>query len=122
MTPTKQQILNAVCIYYKVDAAYIFFRDKKKERIEKRQMAMYLLMIDSQGTLFQCTDFIEEVSGHCYDHATIMHSRKKIHDQRKFYPNIQFDIDRIREFYPKEDFTCIKFQNNTSGLTVNYLN
>jgi chromosomal replication initiation ATPase DnaA len=118
MTPTKDQILKAVCDYYETDPKYIFIKTREKVRVLKRQMLIFLLLTDAVGTLSEHTRFIELVSGETYDHATLIHSRNKIQAQRKFYSDIETAINKIRSGY-KTNFNHFTFCN-TTGCNINY--
>lgn len=80
------QVLNAVCEYYRVSAEDLKGRGRNKEVVTPRQMAMYLLREATGASLPQ----IGEVLGG-RDHTTVMYSVEKIAQE------IEQDDQRRRE-------------------------
>ncbi|MDL1896199.1 chromosomal replication initiator protein DnaA, partial [Anaerolineae bacterium CFX7] len=80
------QVLTAVCEYYRVSVEEIKGRGRNKEVVTPRQMAMYLLREATGASLPQIG---EELGGR--DHTTVMYSVEKIAQE------IEQDDQRRRE-------------------------
>ena len=118
----KQDILNAVCSYYRITPLELFKRGRKKEIVLKRQIATYLLLTDTKGTLDDCLNFIYDASTELYTHSTIIYSRDAIYSDIQHYPSVTKSVNEIRELYPKKPFEYLKFQNSTiSNINYSYL-
>ena len=117
----KEDIVKATCDYYKITPEYLFEKKRERERVLKRQICIYLLLMDSVGTLMECEFFIKKEYSQDYHHATLLHSKNIIDSQKNHYTEIQKDINKIRNLYPKKDLEHFNFQNSTrSGLNYNY--
>jgi chromosomal replication initiator protein len=83
---SKEQVINAVCEYYRISAEDLKGRGRNKEVVTPRQMAMYLMREATGASLPQIGDAL---GGR--DHTTVMYSVEKIGQE------IEEDDQRRRE-------------------------
>ena len=75
---TIDNVVDAVCKYYKISKADITGKKKNKEIVEPRQMAIYLITELTDLPLTSIATYFGK-----RDHTTIMHARDKIADEIK---------------------------------------
>ena len=89
------QILNAVSEFYNINAGDLTGRCRKKEVVEPRQIAMYLLR-DILGLSYP---YIGEKMGR--DHTTAIHSYEKINEETNRNYSLNQKIFKIKEIINK---------------------
>ena len=82
-------ILKAVGIFYQVEEDYYVMKTRKREIIEARQMSMYMIRRHTDLTLKKIAKFYER------DHATVLHSIKKIEDYKFYDKHVRREIKDI---------------------------
>jgi chromosomal replication initiator protein len=90
-------IIKAVCNYYSVNPTELKGKDRSKEIVIPRQVAMYL-MYTLTGTPFMT---IGELLGG-RDHTTIMHGVKKMEDEIKQTERTKQDIQNVKQIIMAE--------------------
>ncbi len=88
---TPNDIMKAVCKYYKVNKTDIKGRRRTKKVVIPRQIAMYLLRNMTETPLVA----IGELLGG-RDHTTVMHGADKIADQMQEKPRTRQDVENIK--------------------------
>ncbi len=91
---TANQIIKAVAEFYDVQERSLFEKTRKKEIVKPRQIAMYLLRDDFNGSY----PYIGQRFGG-RDHTTAIHSYEKISRDVKKNDQLAEEIKRIREVY-----------------------
>ena len=93
-TVTANQIIHAVAEFYDIQERSLFDKTRKKEIVKPRQIAMYLLRDDFNGSY----PYIGQRFGG-RDHTTAIHAYEKISKDVKRNPQLSEEIKRIREVY-----------------------
>jgi chromosomal replication initiator protein len=83
-------ILKAVCEWYSISREKIMEQKRKREVVEARQVAMYLLRRRTHMTLVEIGDFFNG-----RDHTTVVHSIQKIRDLSDSYPDFKNKIEQM---------------------------
>ena len=89
---TAAQVIAAVCEYYGMEPAALTGKQRDKEIVLPRQVAMYLLRTETNASLPQIG---EALGGR--DHSTILHGYSKIANEMTANPHLRRDILGIRE-------------------------
>jgi chromosomal replication initiator protein len=89
---TVQQILEGVCRYYNVDIAQVRGKQRDREIVWPRQVAMYLMREETSASLLQIGS---ELGGR--DHTTIMHGWEKVHAEVTNNERIRREIAAVLE-------------------------
>ncbi|WP_372938136.1 helix-turn-helix domain-containing protein [Seonamhaeicola sp.] len=112
-------ILKVVCDYYQCEAKEIFKSGRQTDVIKRRQWFHYLartLNPDYVVSGSQIGSFYSDVTGKIYDHATILHSTKKVKGYIEMYSNYREEelnfILKIRELVDLDSKPVIFSQNN----------
>lgn len=87
---TPLEIIDIICDYYGTSYEEINCRDRSEELRWPRQVCMYFLSEFTTLSLNRIGKYFGR------DHATIIHSRKKISDLCEIYPNERERIAEIR--------------------------
>jgi len=91
---TQNQIIKLVAEYYDIPDRSIFDRTRKTEIVLPRQVAMYLIREDLQGSF---PTIGEKFGGR--DHTTAMHAYEKIKNEVKKNSKLEEDVRIIRQRY-----------------------
>lgn len=91
---TASQIIKCVAEFYDVNEKTLFEKTRKKEIVKPRQVAMYLLREDFNGSY----PYIGQRFGG-RDHTTAIHSFEKIARELKKSSQLIEELKRIRELY-----------------------
>ncbi|MEK7133376.1 MAG: chromosomal replication initiator protein DnaA [Patescibacteria group bacterium] len=89
---TAAQIIKTVAVYYNIEERNLFQKTRKKEVVKPRQVAMYLLREDFNGSY----PYIGQKFGG-RDHTTAIHSCEKIIKDLKKDERLTEEIKKIRE-------------------------
>ena len=89
---TAAQIIKTVAVYYNIEERNLFQKTRKKEVVKPRQVAMYLLREDFNGSY----PYIGQKFGG-RDHTTAIHSCEKIIEDLKKDERLTEEIKKIRE-------------------------
>jgi len=87
------KIIKTVADFYEIDEQYLFEKSRKKEFVLPRQIAMFLLREDFNGSY----PFIGQKFGG-RDHTTVIHAYEKISNGLKKDQRLKNDIQKIRDF------------------------
>lgn len=79
---TRDNVFQAVCFYFDISEWTLLKKSKLREIAEPRQIAQYFLSINTKLSL----NVIKDYTG--FDHATILHSVRKIEGFLEVYPRI----------------------------------
>ena len=91
---TANQIIKSVAEFYDLDEKILYEKTRKKEVVKPRQVAMYLLREDFNGSY----PYIGRSFGG-RDHTTAIHAYEKISKELKNSVQFMEEIRRIRELY-----------------------
>lgn len=94
---TAQQIIKSVAQYYNVTEKNLFEKTRIKEIVRPRQIAMYLLREDFNGSY----PYIGQKLGG-RDHTTAIHSYEKISNELKKNERLSEEINQIRNLFNNE--------------------
>ena len=94
---TAQQIIKTVAQYYNITEKNLFEKTRIKEIVKPRQIAMYLLREDFNGSY----PYIGQKFGG-RDHTTAIHSYEKISKELKKNERLQEEINQIRTAFYNE--------------------
>ncbi len=108
--PTLEMIYKAVCEYFKIkNHSQIFSSSRKQNIVYARQIFMYLAYNETRYgvTLLDISKFIFNISGLTFNHATIIHNKKKIKEildlkKTNLYKKVNQDVEIIRSLYDYE--------------------
>lgn len=93
---TASKIIKEVCSFYDINERHLFERSRRREIVKPRQVAMYLLREDFEGSF----PYIGQKFGG-RDHTTAIHSYEKIvkdiKDDKKLSDEIKMLRDRLYE-------------------------
>ena len=89
---TATQIIKTVAASYNIEEKSLFEKTRKKEVVRPRQVAMYLLREDFNGSY----PYIGQKFGG-RDHTTVIHSYEKIIEDLKKDERLVEEIKKIRE-------------------------
>ena len=93
---TASKIIKEVCSFYDINERHLFERSRRREIVKPRQVAMYLLREDFEGSF----PYIGQKFGG-RDHTTAIHSYEKIardiKDDKKLSDEIRLLRDRLYE-------------------------
>lgn len=95
-TVTPDDIINAVCSYYKITKADLLGKNKKQEVARARQICTYLMCDMLSLPLVNVGKLLQR------DHATVIHSRNKITEYLRVNDRIAKDVDDIRNIILKQ--------------------
>ncbi|MFH1979151.1 MAG: chromosomal replication initiator protein DnaA [Patescibacteria group bacterium] len=88
---TFEKIIQIVAEFYNIKEQCLFEKSRRKEYVLPRQVAMYLLREDFNGSY----PYIgRKFDGR--DHTTVIHAYEKINQDIKRDPQLKNDVDRIR--------------------------
>lgn len=90
---TLSQIMKRCCDYFGVSEEYITKRNRKRERVLMRQMAMYMCKIYTTCSLMDIGYFFEG-----RDHTTVIHAITTINDLCETDEIIADDFKRLKNF------------------------
>lgn len=94
------RILTAVCTHFNINSVYLFSKSRKKEVIYARHIFVYLCLNETSIRLWELQTFIQEHSnGMWFDHATLLHAKKKIEFQINNYADIYCEVKAIKDNY-----------------------
>ncbi len=91
-TLTVTEVLEGVCHYYNVDRELIRGKQRDREIVWPRQVAMYLMREETSASLLQIGT---ELGGR--DHTTIMHGWEKVHAEVTSNDRIRHEIAAVLE-------------------------
>lgn len=86
------RVISCVCKYFSVTREELIGRDRKKELVLPRQIAIYLIREQTNKSLPE----IGKIFGG-KDHTTILHSQKKIESSVQSNNKLKSDIEQIRQ-------------------------
>jgi chromosomal replication initiator protein len=86
-----EDIVKVVAHFYNIEETAIYEKNRRKEIVEARQIAMYILREDFNISF---PHIGKKIGGR--DHTTVMHSYDKISKEVAQNPNIVHDIEQIR--------------------------
>ncbi|HET8911294.1 MAG TPA: chromosomal replication initiator protein DnaA, partial [Ktedonobacteraceae bacterium] len=89
---TIMEVLEGVCRYYNIDAERLRGKQRDREIVWPRQVAMYLMREETDASLFQIG---MELGGR--DHTTIMHGWEKVHSEVVNNDRIRREIAAVLE-------------------------
>lgn len=89
---TFNKIIKTVATFYEIEEQNLFEKSRKKEHVLPRQVAMYLLREDFNGSY----PFIGQKFGG-RDHTTVIHAYEKISRDNKKDQQLKNQIQKIRE-------------------------
>jgi len=87
MKTTKKAILDVVCTHFNIDREVIISQNRRAEIVKARQFYFYLCRKLTKDSLPNMAMYIKR------DHTTALHSIKKIEGLKKYYPDIEADIN-----------------------------
>lgn len=90
---TFNKIIKTVADFYEVEEQYLFEKTRKKEFVLPRQIAMFLLREDFNGSY----PYIGQKFGG-RDHTTVIHAYEKVSNGLKKDQRLKNDIQKIRDF------------------------
>jgi len=96
LTPT--EVLEGVCRYYNVDIERIRGKQREREIVWPRQVAMYLMRQETSASLLQIGS---ELGGR--DHTTVMHGWEKVQGLVANNDNVRREIAAVLESLHKKD-------------------
>jgi len=96
LTPT--EVLEGVCRYYNVDIERIRGKQRDREIVWPRQIAMYLMRQETSASLLQIG---MELGGR--DHTTVMHGWEKIQGQVANNDNVRREIAAVLESLQRKE-------------------
>jgi chromosomal replication initiator protein len=96
LTPT--EVLEGVCRYYNVDIERIRGKQRDREIVWPRQIAMYLMRQETPASLLQIG---MELGGR--DHTTVMHGWEKIQEQIANNDNVRREIAAVLESLQRKE-------------------
>jgi len=91
-TMTITEVLDAVCRYYNVDPERLRGKERDREIVWPRQVAMYVMREETNASLFQIG---MELGGR--DHTTIMHGWEKVHTEVANNDRVRREIAAVLE-------------------------
>lgn len=91
-TVTIAEVLDAVCRYYNVDPERLRGKERDREIVWPRQVAMYVMREETNASLFQIG---MELGGR--DHTTIMHGWEKVHTEVANNDRVRREIAAVLE-------------------------
>ncbi len=86
------KIIKTVADFYEVEEQYLFEKSRKKEYVLPRQIAMFLLRADFNGSY----PYIGKKFGG-RDHTTVIHAYEKVSDGLKKDQRLKNDLQKIRD-------------------------
>jgi chromosomal replication initiator protein len=92
VTMTMAEVLDAVCCYYNVDPERLRGKERDREIVWPRQVAMYVMREETNASLFQIG---MELGGR--DHTTIMHGWEKVHSEVANNDRVRHEIAAVLE-------------------------
>jgi len=90
MKSSKENILEAVCTHFNYRAETIISQNRVGNLVYARQIYCYLCRELTKDSLSVMSDYIKR------DHATALHSIKKITNLLSVYPEVKKDIKAIK--------------------------
>ena len=90
------EVLEGVCRYYNIDPALVRGKQRDREIVWPRQVAMYLMREETNASLLQIGT---ELGGR--DHTTIMHGWEKVQNEIKHSDRIRHEIAAVLESLQK---------------------
>lgn len=90
---TFNKIIKTVADFYEIEEQYLFEKTRKKEYVLPRQIAMFLLREDFNGSY----PYIGQKFGG-RDHTTVIHAYEKVSGCLKKDQRLKNDIQKIRDF------------------------
>ena len=90
------EILDFICRYYQIDLDMLRGKQRGREVIWPRQIAMYLLREETHSSLAQIGTML---GGR--DHTTVMHGLEKVHIRLQQDEHIRHEIATIRTLLRK---------------------
>ncbi len=85
----KQDILEIVCKYYDLDYNLLSGKSRKSEIVKARQIYCYFCRILTNDSLSKIAGLIDK------DHATVIHSARKIENELELYTKLNIEIRLI---------------------------
>ena len=120
-------ICKSICEYFEISPENLFMRTRKRHIIEKRQFFQYLcreLNPEYHVSLFDIGQYSKEKHNTYFDHATVLHSWKKMSGYIETYDDfkvinqgvlklIKKKIDEIKlSHLPKTELSAIEIMQN----------
>lgn len=93
---TPDDVIDAVCSYYKLQKSDLLGKNKKQEVARARQICTYLMCDMLSLPLVMVGKLLQR------DHATVIHSRNKVTEYLKVNDRIAKDVDDIRNIILKQ--------------------
>jgi chromosomal replication initiator protein len=87
-----KEVMEGVCRYYNVDAQLMRGKQRDREIVWPRQVAMYLMREETSASLLQIG---AELGGR--DHTTIMHGWEKVHTEVVNNDRIRREVAAVLE-------------------------
>lgn len=87
------KIIKTVADFYEVEEQYLFEKSRKKEYVLPRQIAMFLLREDFNGSY----PYIGQKFGG-RDHTTVIHAYEKVSSELKKDQRLKNDVQKIRDY------------------------
>jgi len=113
MKSSKENILEAVCIYFDFKAGTIISQNRKAEIVKARQFYFYLCRELTKETLPSMSEYIKR------DHATAYHSINKVKSLLSVYPEIKKELKSIKSLLIEIN-PLIVSHVDLLQLTINY--
>lgn len=93
-TLTTSEVLDGVCRYYNVERDRIKGKQRDRDIVWPRQVAMYLMREDTGASLMQIG---AELGGR--DHTTVLHGWEKVNEEVNANDRVRREIVRLRETF-----------------------
>ena len=90
MKSSKENILEAVCLHFNFSQNLVISLNRRADLVKARQIYCYLCRELTKDSLSVMSDYIKR------DHATALHSIKKITSLLSVYPDVKKDIKAIK--------------------------
>ncbi|GAI91257.1 unnamed protein product, partial [marine sediment metagenome] len=89
---TFNKIIKTIAVFYEVEERFLFEKSRRREFVLPRQVAMYLLREDFNGSY----PYIGQKFGG-RDHTTVIHAYEKISNGLKKDQQLKDNVQKIRE-------------------------
>lgn len=93
-TLTASEVLDGVCRYYNIERDRLQGKQRDRETVWPRQVAMYLMREDTGASLMQIG---AELGGR--DHTTVLHGWEKVNEEINANDRVRREIARLRETF-----------------------
>jgi hypothetical protein len=92
----KDVLLKVIGDYYLLDYSYVTDKNRKREVVFARQIAMHLLLKNTKWTLGKVGENFNR------DHATVLHSDRVVKDLMSYHKRIKTDVAKIEKLTNQE--------------------